>query len=592
MSAELSHALALLDERLERALDAFGARRNDPFRGLYLSEDDVRETLHVESFRRARVAWEPIAAGVPVLAHIGATFGLDAFELDALLVTLAPELDLRYERVYAFLQDDVTRRRPSLDLVLALQCRSRDEAIDRRCRLVRGPLLEHGLVSFGDPERPLLARSLFPDAGLVRLAGGDDGLDPRLEGYAELELSPVPSAAAVVVGDLPTVLPLRLALVGRSGEGQRNTARALARTLGRSLLACEFGGVVDVGSLLAVARRDAALRRAVLFVDGSDDPGSAIAGSLPDAIVVSARERVRGALSLQLPRPTAAARRAVWASALTGTGVSRRDVAEVAARFELPLGQIEAAARDSRVAAATRGQRPTRGDLFSSARAHSYSGLGDLAQRIEPARAWNDLVLPEEQVEVLRELCRRVAHRHRVLEDWGFAARLSGGRGTTSLFSGAPGTGKSLAAEVVAGELGLDLYRIDLSGVVSKYIGETEKNLDRIFRRAETRTPCSSSTKPTRCSASARRYATRTTATRTSRSPTCCRRWRRTRDSRSSRRICATTSTRPSCAAWPSSSPSRSPRKRSAGGSGRSSGRPRCRSRTTSTSARSRPSTA
>ena len=124
-------------------------------------------------------------------------------------------------------------------------------------------------------------------------------------------------------------------------------------------------------------------------------------------------------------------------------------------------------------------------DLFSAAREQSGRDLEALAQKLEPIYTWKDIVLPEDSLAQLREICQRVAHRHRVLAEWGFDRKLSLGKGVNALFAGPSGTGKTMAAEVIANELGLDLYKIDLSGVVSKYIGETEKNLDRVFRAAE-----------------------------------------------------------------------------------------------------------
>jgi SpoVK/Ycf46/Vps4 family AAA+-type ATPase len=124
-------------------------------------------------------------------------------------------------------------------------------------------------------------------------------------------------------------------------------------------------------------------------------------------------------------------------------------------------------------------------DLFAAARAQAGHELGSLARKIEPLYRWKDIVLPEDTLQQLREICQRVAHGGRVLEDWGFDQKLSLGKGTSALFAGPSGTGKTMAAEILAAELGLDLYKIDLSSVVSKYIGETEKNLERIFRAAE-----------------------------------------------------------------------------------------------------------
>ncbi|MGH3901048.1 MAG: ATP-binding protein, partial [Pseudonocardiaceae bacterium] len=125
-------------------------------------------------------------------------------------------------------------------------------------------------------------------------------------------------------------------------------------------------------------------------------------------------------------------------------------------------------------------------DVAAACREQSNHRLAALALKIEPRRGWNDIVLPGDMVVHLREICRQVQHHYRVFGAWGFGRRLSLGKGLSVLFSGPPGTGKTLAAEVVAHDLGLDLYKVDLSGVVSKYIGETEKNLARIFAEAET----------------------------------------------------------------------------------------------------------
>jgi SpoVK/Ycf46/Vps4 family AAA+-type ATPase len=123
---------------------------------------------------------------------------------------------------------------------------------------------------------------------------------------------------------------------------------------------------------------------------------------------------------------------------------------------------------------------------MAAARSQAAPRLESLARRIDPAFGWDDLVAPDDTILQLRELCERVRDRKRVIGDWGFGGKLARANGATALFAGPSGTGKTMAAEIVAGELGLELYRIDLAGVVSKYIGETEKNLDRVFAAAET----------------------------------------------------------------------------------------------------------
>jgi SpoVK/Ycf46/Vps4 family AAA+-type ATPase len=161
---------------------------------------------------------------------------------------------------------------------------------------------------------------------------------------------------------------------------------------------------------------------------------------------------------------------------------------ELARQFRLTPGQIEdavtwAATDVTAREATTELQLP---DLYQACREQSRHRLGELAERIDPRATWNDLILPDDQIAQLREVCSQVHHRHRVFEEWGFGAKVSRGKGVGVLFCGPPGTGKTLAAEVIAHELQLDLYKVDLSGVVSKYVGETEKNLARIFEEAET----------------------------------------------------------------------------------------------------------
>ena len=129
----------------------------------------------------------------------------------------------------------------------------------------------------------------------------------------------------------------------------------------------------------------------------------------------------------------------------------------------------------------------TAADLQAACRLQSNRKLAELARKITPHYTWGDIVLPADRLQQLREICNQVKYRARVYDEWGFDRKLSLGKGLNVLFAGPSGTGKTMAAEIMAGELGLDLYKIDLSTVVSKYIGETEKNLARIFDEAETR---------------------------------------------------------------------------------------------------------
>ena len=179
----------------------------------------------------------------------------------------------------------------------------------------------------------------------------------------------------------------------------------------------------------------------------------------------------------------------LWQQVLNNVALApETDLAQVAGRYRLSGDQIQRASQAARHAAWQR--QPLRpivqsGDLFSAARTVSSSHLGQLARRVEPRHHWEDFILPDDRLAQLHEMCDQFKYRHIVFDEWEFAHHVARGRGLSALFAGPSGTGKTMAAEVIAGELELDLYKIDLSGVVSKYIGETEKNLERIFGQAQ-----------------------------------------------------------------------------------------------------------
>jgi ATP-dependent 26S proteasome regulatory subunit len=202
----------------------------------------------------------------------------------------------------------------------------------------------------------------------------------------------------------------------------------------------------------------------------------------------------RRTLPVRVPRPTPADQRTLWDRGLrelvpdagdaVGALVHQFDFgpAEIARSVAAAAAAARLAKGNGHAGTATPLTLPT---LWRACREQTGWRLDELAQRITPAAAWDDIVLPPDVLQQLRELAAQVAHRPHVYEGWGFDALLSRGRGITALFSGSSGTGKTMAAEVLAHDLSLDLFRVDLSGVVSKYIGETEKNLRRLFDASE-----------------------------------------------------------------------------------------------------------
>ncbi|HII02532.1 TPA: ATP-binding protein, partial [Methanosarcinaceae archaeon] len=202
-------------------------------------------------------------------------------------------------------------------------------------------------------------------------------------------------------------------------------------------------------------------------------------------------------ISCAFPLPSFAERKQLWELCLKNSEHSSgetdledlEDLEDLAARFKLSGGHIVDAVCTARGFAAARSSGKSaisREDLYRACRNRSSRKLDSLARKINPRRKWQDIVLPPAVKEQLGEICAFVRHKETVYSEWGFDKKLSIGKGLNILFAGPSGTGKTLAAEIIAGEVGLDLYKIDLSGIVSKYIGETEKNLKKIFGEAET----------------------------------------------------------------------------------------------------------
>jgi len=500
----------------------------DRFRGLHLDAREMGRLL--ERMPGLPPLADDSARPVPLIDEqdlrfvaLGQRFGLAAPELDILLVALAPEVDPRYERLYAYLQDDVTRKRPSVDLILNLLSAGAEEKLaGRRHFLPASPLPRHQLLRLHeDPpgsHATLLNRYCKVDERIVDYLLGGDGSalhpDDCLTIFPADHRIPETPLSETQRETLPRLLAERRAVLhlrGVSGSGRRTVAAYLARRSGRDLLCFDPGralvrGEEEFPGICRRAVREARLREALLYVAEVDalldddrearlrefsqtledwDGPTVLAGELPWRPLSFYRTRPFARVELEIPDFAERAR--LWRR--EATGLSAEDLEAVAARFNFTPGQIRAAAHSAGQSARTRqgvGARIQAGELFEACRRHSNQKLGDLARKIDPRHGWDDIVLPADALEQLREVCRQAVHRPLVLGQWGFERKLSYGKGLNVLFSGPPGTGKTLAAEVIARDLGLDLYQIDLSRVVSKYIGETEKNLDKIFTEART----------------------------------------------------------------------------------------------------------
>lgn len=538
LSSLLGWLQRLLAWQIMVTRETYGELADDEYRGLYIPDAEVElltdsaPTMSPELAAQRRVLEDErqqieerlLASeegGANPLIRVGQLFALGRFERDLLLLALAPEIDLRYERLYAYIQDDVTKKRPSVDLALRIFC------IDPAARLAMrsvfasdGPLLRRRLIQLyddGQRQSSLLARAIKIDERILAELLGQMAVDAPLAPFVTRTL-PQRSISDLVLppallGQLRQTMSggpdrLVIALQGSYGSGRGAIAEALCAEAGMPLLKVDLDRLTasDLIPEEAMRRvgREALLSDAAVLWQGVDrllhDDGL-VAWRLGLLEVLDEQRgcsflpleqpwEARGALRqstflrIELPTPSYSEREQLWRQRLNGDAPDEAALQALASTFRLSGGQIRDAVAMARSLARWRGEQLALQDFQAACRAQSSGKLDSLAHKIRTTYGWNDIVLPIDQFSMLREICAQVRHRRTVLETWGFERRLAMGKGVNVLFAGPSGTGKTMAAEIIASDLGLELYKVDLSTMVSKYIGETEKNLDRIFTAA------------------------------------------------------------------------------------------------------------
>ncbi|MEM9218155.1 MAG: ATP-binding protein [Cyanobacteria bacterium P01_F01_bin.150] len=586
----LEHILARLewlDNLLRIQLERFKQIRpfDDRLQGLYVTDKDINELLtrplgypawgnnqdiatHYKSAlehhhsQLLHLESESQKQGVRLrLVALQQKYGLSTTDVDLLLIALAPEIDLRYEKLYGYLQDDVTRKRPSIELALNVLSAGGVHTLNLRSRLSpHSPLIRHGLIQLTRDSHQLqaayLSDALCIHLSILRYLLELPGLDGEMqicctwsdhpgsdrlasttpsmdEAKQDLEL-PLSSSCRTLLKQGMAMLKRQqsgcLYLQGDAGVGQADGVVAIARHLSRSLLTVDLSQVIAIVSpaKFAIWWRDLTLaawqNQALLYLISFDAIASAertplhqqLESAIADydePIVVAGTQAWPFTTSKVLPFvipftwPDFELRKHLWTETLvahnlladpsanlstnasTDVSSSTEMIGALSDRFRLNVDQIRSA-----VAQAQQVLQWSTAEvdlplieqcLFEAARTLSGEQHLSLAKKIRPRFTWNDIVLLPEQTQLLQALCNQVTHRPQVYNEWGFGRKLVLGKGVSALFAGPPGTGKTMAAEVMAHTLQLDLYKIDLSQVVNKYIGETEKNLSRIFDVAE-----------------------------------------------------------------------------------------------------------
>ena len=443
----------------------------------------------------------------PALVLLAQVFGLTSFERDVLLMCAAAELDPALPALCENAQG-AGRTAPTFGLAL----NTLEEASWQSLSPHR-PLRHARLLEISQPgATPLTAAALRIDERILNFIKGLNALDERVA----LLVTEVPEALPPIASSQEVALAAILNAPGMQGQlGVQpvvhligpDTASKLAvaqhacfqlnRRLYRLGLDALPGHRADAETFARLWQRESLLLPVALYVAADDldaapaDVAASLQGLLSRNIgplLVSLRDPSRrapaGTMNVTVAKPTPKEQFESWRHSLT-TVVPETEVVLLAQRlagqFNLDLDDINACIRA--VSAHESGDASAR--VWSRCRELLLPQLDLLAQRLEPKAAWDDLVLPDESLGLLRQIVGQAAQRYSVYQDWGFARRMNRGLGISALFCGESGTGKTMAAEVIANALALTLYRIDLSAVVSKYIGDTERNLRKVFDAAE-----------------------------------------------------------------------------------------------------------
>jgi ATP-dependent 26S proteasome regulatory subunit len=447
----------------------------------------------------------------------------DAFELSpseerVLHFAIAAEMSVPTRNLMRYLANDI--RRSVLDRT-ALEALVYGRA--GRARLVEevgptGMLLERKLLESVTGEESMMFQTLRAAPRLVELATGIVRLAAELESI--VEHIPEPTSFDEIVVDaerreqltgllgqtsLFGATPL-VVLSGATGSGRRTLIGAAARARGKSLLRVRTPDLprepVAFEATVRAVLREATLLDALpvlLDVDRLVDAETgdrarerALETALaswrkPLAATARAHQAQpiklgRGSIVVDVPPMSEASRAELWRRELGSGDV---DTVQLAARYAVTPGMLVHASRAAKAVAAARDGRVTPGDVQLGLRGAMDEAVSSLGQRVTDAPKWEDLIGPKETMDALQELVARIKHRRRVFDEWGFAEKFTKGLGLSALFTGPPGTGKTMAATLVADKLALDIYQVDVSRIVSKFIGETEKNLAQVFDAAE-----------------------------------------------------------------------------------------------------------
>jgi hypothetical protein len=448
----------------------------------------------------------------PRFDHLRKAFGLDGDDTDLILLALAPEISAGYRKIFAYLNDNLNHAYLTVDLATRILRQERRQRLSLQSRLLPGAqLIQNRLLLLNPPDGmdTHTSRRVHPAPKLLRWILSSDAVS-MAEGAKRLDTSMhpfVPTSTKTRLADLGTALndPVTIAVVGGTSGTREGIAIEVARMCGRPLVRIDMerckNYLQQPADLLRDLQLDGALPYVINVPDTQDEPSlrlqmmtlGTMLADLPYPLCVGGNDRRAVATMLGPDRPNVTVpvgrtsnqeRVDAWKEAFERRGWDLDNAQAIAERF-YSIGGTTVARVCTRAAAESGNREPDVDTLWSAAREAARPEFSGLAQRVVPRYGWEDLILPDKILGQLKHLEHYLAQQETVMNRWGGQKIRPRGYGIKALFSGGPGTGKTMCAEVIAGSLGLDMFKVDLSSVISRWVGETEKNLKEIFDAAE-----------------------------------------------------------------------------------------------------------
>ena len=528
---------------------------NDQFRGLYISDDDIDRCLNqpigsprwrfnifpdcdegenslygvIKSNVNASLE-QSINKNIDLrLIRLKKVFNLNDFDIDVILISLLIEVDLRYEKIFGYLQDDITKKLPSVNLIFELLCVSVEEVFSNRKRFMQNsPLIKHKIIKMipfsEENDHSILSRYIVLDRHITSFLLGYNDIDDRLVGFLEKNIGEIDESASLIkneqISDFIYVLNKNIRnnitsifyLQGKNESGKHILAKNMALKSGKPLLVVNCNNMLhnnklEIKDTIDLIQRESRLQDAfvylsdfseisyknndstldyllsklsffnlALFISGTDDWEPSIANCM--------------FMKLEFPVLNFTQRIESWKMELNNHdhNITENEVNELAGKYSFTGIQIRKAINISKNSISLHKKNISAlsiKDIYKACKCVSNGEFVAFSKKIEPKYTLNDIVLPLNQTKQLCELINTIKYKSCVYEKWGFDEKLSLGKGVNVLFTGPSGTGKTMAAEIIANELDLNIYKINLSSVFSKYIGETEKHIEKIFENAK-----------------------------------------------------------------------------------------------------------